>query len=246
MSTAWLEPDWLQIPGVRVISTFRTGGVSVGRYASLNLGDHVDDEPAAVAANRQRLVLGAKLPAPPHWLTQVHGVRVANLDTESGPIEADAAVTSDLGRPCAILTADCLPVVLSARSGEVVAAAHAGWRGLAAGVLEATVKAMLVAPSTVVAWLGPAIGPAHFEVGADVREAFRAQDLRDDVAFQRNARGRFLADLPRLAKRRLEDLGVQHVFESMECTHADPSRYFSHRRDGITGRQATLIWREAG
>ena len=145
---------------------------------------------------------------------------------------------------CAILTADCLPVVFAADSGETVAAAHAGWRGLAAGVIEATVRAMGVAPGSMVAWLGPAIGPEHFEVGAEVREAFLAGDPEAVAAFEPNARGRFMADLRMLARRRLQGLGVTRIYGGDHCTFAQADRYFSHRRDGITGRQATLIWRE--
>ncbi len=156
---------------------------------------------------------------------------------------ADAAFTRRRGRVCAILTADCLPIVLAADSGDLVAAAHAGWRGLAGGVIEATVKALQVAPERLMAWLGPAIGPEHFEVGAEVRQAFVKGDL-GAAAFVPNARGRFMADLSALARRRLEALGVGRIYGGGQCTYADGDRYFSHRRDGVTGRQATLIWLE--
>ncbi len=226
-------------------------------YASLNLGDHVGDSPEAVGENRRRLKAAAGLPAEPAWLTQVHGTTVADLDAArtgtvgqadlgaSGPVgPADGAFTRQRARVCAILTADCLPIVLAADSGDLVAAAHAGWRGLAGGVIEATVKALQVAPEQLMAWLGPAIGPEHFEVGAEVRQAFVKGDSGAEPAFVPNARGRFMADLSALARRRLAALGVSRIYGGGHCTYADGDRYFSHRRDGVTGRQATLIWLE--
>jgi len=244
MSSAWLEADWPAPAGVRVISTFRGGGASGNRFASLNLGDHVGDDPLTVAENRARLMRDAGLPSEPCWLNQVHGVAVRDLDSPAVSLEAaDAAFTRHPGRVCAILTADCLPVVFAAESGDMVAAAHAGWRGLAAGVIEATVGAMDIRPNRLLAWLGPAIGPQHFEVGAEVRQAFLDQDPGAMEAFTENARGRFMADLGRLARRRLVSLGVDRIYGGGECTYAAAHKYFSHRRDGNTGRQATLIWR---
>ncbi len=256
MSVAWLEPDWPAPATVRALSTWRCGGASLSPYASLNLGGHVGDSADAVAENRRRLAAAAGLPAEPVWLTQVHGTAVADLDAvakldavidldaddraEVGP--ADAAFTRQPGRVCAILTADCLPVLLAAEAGDLVGAAHAGWRGVAAGVIEATVQAMAVAPPGILAWLGPAIGPAHFEVGAEVREALLAADPGAGAAFVANSRGRFMADLAALVRRRLAALGVSHIYGGGECTFATAERYFSHRRDGVTGRQATLIW----
>jgi polyphenol oxidase len=244
VSPAWVEADWPAPPGVRVISTLRGGGVSLGRYASLNLGDHVGDDAGSVAVNRDTLKSAAGLPEEPLWLAQVHGIHVANLDVEGSPGPADAAVTRRRGRVCAILTADCLPLVFTTDSGASIAAAHAGWRGLAEGVVEATVQALGEPAHQLQVWLGPAIGPAHFEVGAEVRQAFVAKDPQAETAFFANARGRFMADLPRLAKLRLESLGIKRIYGGGECTYADSQRFFSHRRDGITGRQATLIWRE--
>jgi YfiH family protein len=173
----------------------------------------------------------------------VHGVTVADLDAgaEIGP--ADAAFTRRPGCVCAILTADCLPVLLAAESGEAVGAAHAGWRGLSAGVIEATVRAMGAAPERMLAWLGPAIGPQHFEVGGEVREALLQQDRGAQGAFRANSCGRFMADLGLLARRRLGTLGISRIYGGGECTYASPDKYFSHRRDGNSGRQATLIWR---
>ena len=241
----WLEPDWPAPPGVRVISTLRQGGVSEGRYASLNLGDHVGDDAETVAENRRRLAQSALLPATPNWLQQVHGVAVADLDQPHLAQPADAAMTRQEGRVCAILTADCLPIMLAAVSGETVAAAHAGWRGLAGGVLESTMKALRLPGEQVQAWLGPAIGVEHFEVGAEVREVFLVGNEAAEAAFQPNSRGRFMADLALLARLRLERLGVRRIYGGTLCTYADPQRFFSHRRDGTTGRQATLIWRES-
>jgi YfiH family protein len=244
VNLAWLEVDWPAPPGVHAISTFRAGGVSAAPYASLNLGDHVGDSAQAVAENRLRLREAARLPAEPCWLQQVHGVAVRNLDTSEG-CPADGAYTRAADRVCAILTADCLPVLLSNESGGTVGAAHAGWRGLSNGVIEATIAAMGVPAHTLLAWLGPAIGPQHFEVGAEVCDAFTARDAGAIAAFKINSRGRFMADLALLARRRLAALGVARIYGGALCTYAESKRYFSHRRDGTTGRQATLIWRQS-
>jgi YfiH family protein len=246
MSALWFEADWPAPPGVRALSTFRGGveGVSQAPYASFNLGDHVGDDPAAVAENRRCLKEGAGLPAEPGWLAQVHGIHVVDIDRPGVRVAADAAVAHGAGKVCAILTADCLPLVLTTDAGDRVAAAHAGWRGMAAGVIEATVRALGGPADQLMAWLGPAIGPRHFEVGAEVREAFVSVDAATAGAFEPNARGRFMADLPGLARRRLANLGVSRIYGGTECTFARADRYYSHRRDGITGRQATLIWRE--
>jgi polyphenol oxidase len=245
VSIKWLQADWPAPAGVTAISTFRGGGASSVPFESLNLGAHVRDDPAAVAENRARLVRAAELPSEPCWLTQVHGVAVKNLDTQaSDSAAADAAFTRQPGRVCAILSADCLPVLFASESGDLVGAAHAGWRGLAAGVIEATIVAMRVPSEQLLAWIGPAIGPKHFEVGAEVRHAFLEQEAGADEAFTQNACGRFMADLGVLARRRLGTLGITRIYGSGECTFASPDRYFSHRRDGNTGRQATLIWRE--
>lgn len=247
MSIEWLTPHWPVPPNVRAISTLRGGGVSVGPYASLNLGIHVQDAPEAVAENRRRLRMAAELPGEPAWLAQVHGVRIADLDVpgpgpETGPPVADGASTRIPGRVCAILTADCLPILLASEAGDAVAAVHAGWRGLAGGVIESAVKALGIDPGAILAWLGPAIGPEHFEVGPEVREHLLRDDPGAGAAFVPNARDRFMANLPDLARRRLERLGIVRLFGERECTHARADRYFSHRRDGHTGRQATLIW----
>jgi YfiH family protein len=251
VTPSWTVPVWPAPQGVRVLSTWRGGGVSGGSYASLNLGGHVGDAAAAVAENRSRLRRAAGLPGEPVWLRQVHGIGVADLDAPgtgagagAGEPGADAACTRQPGRVCAILTADCLPLVFATEDGDRVGAAHAGWRGLAEGVIEAAVRALDVPPEALLVWLGPAIGPLHFEVGAEVREALLKRDLGAEAAFVPNARGRFMADLYALARRRLSALGVSRIFGGEECTYARADRYFSYRRDGVTGRQATLIWLE--
>ncbi len=229
---------------LRAVATTRAGGVSGGAWAGLNLGDHVGDDPAAVAINRARLQAALDLPAPPHWLRQVHGTAVT-IPGRQAPAESDAAVTREPGCVLAILTADCLPVLFAERNGSVIGAAHAGWRGLAAGVLEATLAAMDCRPADVLAWLGPAIGAAAFEVGDEVRSAFLEADPGAGAAFTANARGRWQADLAALARRRLGASGVTRVYGGEPCTHADPMRFYSHRRDGRTGRMASLIWIES-
>jgi polyphenol oxidase len=238
----WLEADWPAPAAVRVVSSFRTSGVSAPPYDSLNLAEHVGDVAAHVADNRRRLTAAAGLPSEPVWLEQVHGTRVLDVDAACEVAPADAIFTRQRGRVCAILTADCLPLVLAADAGDLVGAAHAGWRGLAAGVIESTIDALGEAPARLLAWLGPAIGPEHFEVGAEVREALLVQDGGAAQAFTPNARGRYRADLFTLARRRLVAAGVKRIYGGGVCTFADKARYFSHRRDGITGRQGTFIW----
>lgn len=237
----WIEPDWPAPSGVRAAATTRLGGASLGPYASWNLGDHVGDDPAAVAANRRLLRERLGLPAEPLWLRQVHGCNVA----QAGGCEADAAVAFAPGQVCAVLTADCLPLLFCDRSGTRVAAVHAGWRGLAAGVIEAAVARLGVAPGELLCWLGPAIGPDAFEVGDEVRQAFLAQGLAGaEAAFRASPSGRWLADLYALARIRLRAVGVPGVWGGGLCTYADGERFFSYRRDGLTGRMASLVWIE--
>lgn len=242
MSIEWITPDWPVPPCVRALSIWRGGGVSRGPFASLNLGAHVGDDPDAVASNRRAVRDAAGLPAEPEWLRQVHGTGVADLDSGAPDAPADAAIARRWGRVAVILTADCLPVLIAAEDGTAVAAAHAGWRGLAAGVLEATVRALGVPPQRLLAWIGPGIGRKHYEVGPEVRAAFATQGSAAEWAFRPNARGRYLADLPALARDRLEALGIERIGATADCTYSDANRYFSHRRDGHCGRQATLIW----
>ncbi len=242
MSGGWFVPDWPVPPGVRAVSTTREGGVSRPPFEGFNLADHVGDAPAAVARNRAALLTGVPLPQAPQWLHQVHGTAVVDLDRcAESPPQGDAALTRTPGRVCAVLTADCLPVLLCDREGSVVAAAHAGWRGLAAGVLEETVAAM-GGGARLLAWLGPAIGPDAFVVGEEVRAAFLAQDTGAAACFAPFG-DRWRADLFALARRRLEALGVA-VYGGGICTWSD-DRFFSYRREGVTGRMASLIWLEA-
>jgi hypothetical protein len=236
----FLVPDWPVPPGVRALVTTRRGGVSEGRYASLNLALHVGDDAATVAANRHRLRHALGLPAEPAWLDQVHGPGVTVLPRVA-LVPADAAVTFSRGNVCAVLVADCLPVFLASRSGDRVGIAHAGWRGLAAGVVEATIRALDCEPGSLVAWLGPSIGPDAFEVGREVRDAF-ADDPLTAQAFRPGRADRFLADLPALARLRLAAAGVAAIYGGGLCTHADADRFYSYRRDGATGRMAALAW----
>jgi purine-nucleoside/S-methyl-5'-thioadenosine phosphorylase / adenosine deaminase len=240
---AFIAPDWRAPPGVRALITTRIGGVSRGPYAGLNLGDHVGDDPAAVALNRARLA--AHLPHPPLWLRQVHGVGVADPRRDRPGCEADASVTRQPGQVLAVLTADCLPVLLADESGAAIAIAHAGWRGLAAGVIERTVAALGTPPRRLVAYLGPAIGPRAFEVGHDVRDAFLRDDSDAASAFVPAASGKWFADLCALARQRLARLGTTRVYGGVFCTSSDPARFYSHRRDQITGRMASLLWLES-
>ena len=241
----WIVPDWPAPSAVGALMTTRTGGVSAGAYASLNVGANVGDIDEAVAENRRRL--SAFLPAPPRWLRQTHGTAVAVHGANAGaePAAADAAVTRVRGVVCAVQVADCLPVLLADRAATAVGIAHAGWRGLAAGVVEQTVAALAAVGADadhLVAWLGPAIGPTAFEVGAEVRTAFVAIDAGADAHFAPGAPGKWHADLRALARRRLAACGVHAVAASGECTASDPARFFSWRRDRAGGRMAALVW----
>lgn len=244
-----LPMDWPQPDGVGTAITLRTGGVSGGPWQSLNLADHVGDNPHHVAANRQRLMqlLGLQRPLP--WLRQVHGTQVVRSGVRPNPPEADACYSRESGVVCAILTADCLPVLFCDRAATVVAAAHAGWRGLAAGVLHNTVRAMDVAPENILAFLGPAISQPYFEVGPEVLEQFVASTWgrRETAAIANcfsadNNSDRLHGNLAQLARIHLAQLGVRQVYGGEHCCYADPERFYSYRRDGVTGRTASLIW----
>ena len=232
-------PDWPAPPRVKCLMTTREGGVSGAPWASFNLGDHVGDDPAHVVANRARL--RQSLPAEPGWLRQVHSARVVELGRDTNP-EADASFTREAAQVCAVLTADCLPVLFCDHSGSVVAAAHAGWRGLADGVLEATVAAMGVKPGEILVWMGAAIGPQAFEVGDEVRQVFVARHPEAAAAFAPHAPGKWLADIYRLARIRLDHAGVGSVHGGGRCTFSEADRFYSYRRDGVTGRMASLVW----
>jgi YfiH family protein len=237
----WIVPDWPAPPRVKALVTTRAGGVSAGPYATFNVGFSTGDDPAAVDTNRSRL--RALLPGEPRWLRQMHGARVLEAAEIDGRPEADASVACAPGIVCAIQIADCLPVLFTDRSGSVVAAAHAGWRGLAAGVIENTVAAMGgKGAAEIIAYIGPGIGPRAFEVGDDVRDAYISRDARAAAAFQPHDTGKWLADLPSLARGALERCGVTEIYGGTLCTYADPRRFYSYRRDQVTGRMAALIW----
>lgn len=245
MLSDFILPDWPAPRRVHAAQTTRHGGVSVGPYASFNLGTRCGDAPEAVAANRRRLRSALRLPAEPAWLQQVHGRDVVTLPLAGeAPPAADASVAAAPGQVCVVMTADCLPVLFCDRDGRSVAAAHAGWRGLAAGVLEATVAAMPAAPSELMAWLGPAIGPDAFQVGEEVRAAFVDADAGAAAAFQPDAPGKYRADLYALARRRLQRAGVSAIHGGGLCTYSDAARFYSYRRETPCSRLASLIWIE--
>lgn len=240
-----IVPDWPVPAGVGSLVTTRNGGVSQAPFASLNLGRHVGDDPDAVTVNRERV--GALVGGSPLWLNQVHGIRVvdaAGCSPQDVPPEADAAFSRQAGVVCTVMTADCLPVLFCNDAGTVVAAAHAGWRGLLAGILEETIVAMDVPAKSLLAYLGPAIGPRAFEVGDEVRSAFMAADAGSETAFDPSQPGKWLADIYGLARRRLAGQGVERVFGGSFCTASEADRFFSYRRDGQTGRMASMIWLE--
>jgi polyphenol oxidase len=241
----WITPDWPAPTSVRALSTLRTGGVSRGNYASFNLATHVGDERNSVLRNRELLKDAASLPAEPIWLEQVHGNVVWQVSgpSSSTPI-ADASVTRTKKQICTILTADCLPVIFCDLEGTAVGAAHAGWRGLAGGVLNETLRAMGSPAARVIAWMGPAIEQSAFEVGDEVREQFVARTPHHANAFASNDRGRWQADIYALARRELESLGVAGVYGGGFNVYADAERFFSYRRDKQTGRMATMVWIE--
>ena len=238
-----LTADWPAPRHVRTLITTRNGGVSTGPFHSLNLGDHVGDNSSDVFTNRA--LLRRELPAEPAWLNQVHGVTVLNAaDVGLPPPNGDASFTRQRQVVCVVMTADCLPLLLSNEEGTVVAAAHVGWRGLRDGVMEATVAACNERPGRLMAWLGPAIGPKAFEVGESVRTAFMDFAPSATAAFIKISNGKYQADIRTLARQRLNAAGVEQIYSSKECTVIDRERFFSYRRDGQTGRMASLIWLE--
>jgi YfiH family protein len=240
----WIIPQWPAADNVRALITTRNGGASTGVYANFNVGAGSGDDAEAVKQNRARL--RSLLPAEPVWLRQVHGTKVVEADKAIDEAEADASFTRAANTVCLVMMADCLPVLLADASGSVVGAAHAGWRGLCAGVIENTVQAMYTDPAGLMAYLGPCIGPSVYEVGAEVRAAFCAVDPAATSAFVAKANGKWLANLPLLARQRLTALGVPptRIYGGTDCTLSDPGRFFSYRRDGASGRLAALIWRE--
>jgi len=236
-----IVPDWPAPANVKALQTTRHGGISAVPYDTLNLGLHVGDDPVRV--NRNRQLLAPLMPSEPVWLEQVHGTVVADADAAACRVVADACIARKHGSVCVVMTADCLPVLLCDEQGTVVGAAHAGWKGLVSGVIEATVREMGVAPQRLMAWLGPAIGPEAFEVGAEVRAAFMAQDPRAAGAFTPYGdQGKFHADLYKLARQRLAALGITRIFGGNFCTFHQRDKFFSYRRDGVTGRMGTFVW----
>lgn len=231
MTDFFLVPDWPAPPNVKALVTTRAFG---------NLADHVGDGKSAVAARRAEL--RGYLPAEPLWLTQVHGRHCVDAATATAGVEADAAFAHSAGVVCAVLTADCMPILICDDAGTAVAAVHAGWRGLAGGAVEATVAALARPPERLLAWLGPAIGPAAFEVGDDVRAAFLADDAGAGEAFVAKPGGKWLCDLYALARRRLGGLGVSRVSGGGRCTFGEASQFFSYRRERHTGRMASMVW----
>lgn len=239
----FIRPDWPAPAHVRAMTTTRAGGFSAGCYESLNLGDHVGDDADAVARNRALLRETLNIPEP-SWLKQVHGIDVVEATFGEPGGVADGAYTEMVGTVCAVLTADCLPVFLCDREGSKVAVVHAGWRGLAAGVIEAGVLALRAPGEELLAWLGPGIGPDAYEVGDDVRDTFIGHDPEAAPAFRANGDGRWLADMYTLARQRLQAMGVGAIYGGGHCTVHEGERFYSYRRDGATGRMASLIWIE--
>lgn len=239
LDLTFITPSWPAPNCVKAIQTTRQGGVSKPPYNALNLATHVNDLPRDVAHNRQ--MLSAYLPSEPVWLNQIHSTRVVNAATCQCIEDADASFTTQEHVVCVTMTADCLPVLLCDQAGTVVAAAHAGWRGLCDGVVEATIAAMPVEPAQLIAWLGPAIGPEAFEVGQDVVQQFIDKDKQAANAFKRTT-DKWLGDLYLIARQRLNSAGVKQIYGSVDCTFGNPERFFSYRRNQDTGRMATMIW----
>ena len=237
-----IKPNWPAPPQVKAYTTTRHGGVSLSPYDSFNLADHVGDDAPAVASNRAILTATLNLPTEPIWLQQVHGIQAIAAQSTQFNCLADAAYTNQFGVICVVLTADCLPVLFCDRHGTAVAAAHAGWRGLADGILEATLQYFQVPAQDILVWLGPAIGPKVFEVGDEVRTAFIRRLPAAQAAFTPSHQGRWLANLYQLAHQRLGQQGITHIYGGDFCTYTDHQRFYSYRRDKITGRMANLIW----
>lgn len=240
-----IQPSWSPLPGVHALTTTRLDGNSIGPYKGLNLARHVGDDPDHVRRNRQLLLENCALPSEPIWLQQVHGTEVHKLSSNSTEInpEADAVWTQESGLVCAIMTADCLPILLSDTRGQKIAAIHAGWRGLLAGIIEKTLASMQADTNNSVAWLGPAIGPKAFEVGDEVYQAFCEKDPALSAAFTPK-NGKWLMDIYAAARQILQVAAVESIFGGDYCTFADSVHFYSYRRSGVTGRMATLIWKD--
>lgn len=235
-------PNWPAPPNVRAMQTTRQGGVSAAPYDTLNLADHVGDEPLTVARNRT--LLNHLVPSEPVWLVQKHGTEIVNADQTSCFPQGDACIARHRDAVCVVMTADCLPVLLCDTQGSVVGAVHAGWKSLLAGIIETTVQAMEVEPQNLMAWLGPAISQEAFEVGKEVHDFFVAADPHAESAFIQGQHGKWFADLYALARLRLNSLGITQIYGGDHCTYRESDKFFSYRRDGVTGRMGTFIWRE--
>ena len=244
LENGFVYPDWPTPTNVKAVMTTRSGGVSTAPFDTMNLGDHVEDDPESVKANRQQLSTQLALPEAPIWLSQVHGTVALQHDMATEGDAADAIVAHQPKQVCTIMTADCLPVLFCNKQGTVVAAAHAGWRGLESGILESTIAGMRCESADIIVWLGAAIGPTAFEVGDEVRQAFTERHSDTQVAFSAQKNGKFLADIYRLARIRLEIAGVgsENIYGGEWCTYTQSDLYFSYRRESHTGRMASLIW----
>ena len=242
MNSSFIIPDWPVAETIRSFSTTRLGGISSSPYDSLNLGLHVGDEPDAVLANRNQLIQELKLPEQPRWLDQIHGTHVCSAQDWQYGDQADAIISHSENQVCSIMTADCLPILLCNQQGTKVAAIHAGWRSLAAGIIEKTIDKFDCHPADIITWLGPAIGPTQFEVGHDVYQAFCQHSDTAQHAFKKTDSSHYLVDIYLLARQRLNALNVSAIFGGDYCTVSDPSQFFSYRRDGVTGRMASIIW----
>ena len=237
-----IKPDWPAPSHIHAYSTTRNGGYSEAPYDSLNFGEHVGDSLENVATNRGLLMESLSLPNEPLWLEQIHSNQVICADAPPEILQADASFAKTANKVCVVTTADCLPLLLCNKAGTIVAAVHAGWRGLATGIIEQTAKILLRHDPELMAWMGPAIGPEHYEVGDEVRQAFISHDPQAEQAFKSSPNNRWLADMYLLARQRLNSLGIQDIYGGGFCTFSDSKRFFSYRRDGVTGRMATLIW----
>lgn len=237
-----IEPDWPAPENIRACTTTRIGGVSQGQYDSFNLAAHVGDDSVAVKQNRKLLFNQCRFPSEPFWLNQIHGSKIADTYQDQPGCDADGMVTAKTGVVCAVLTADCLPLLLTDRKGREVAAVHAGWRGLAAGIIEQAISRMQARPESLLAWMGPAIGASAFEVGEEVRQAFIAHADEDKQGFKPGRPGHWWADIYLLARLRMMRAGVGFISGGDYCTVTDRERFYSFRRDGVTGRMASLIW----
>jgi len=244
MTLEFITPSWPAPKNIKAFTTTRIGGFSKSPYDTFNTANHVGDDPDAVAKNRKLLRETLHLPSEPTWLNQVHGVEVIQANQQTTPVTADASFTQKPGVVCVAQTADCLPLLVCDRAGTTVAAIHAGWKGLAAGVIEATINTLKIPAQELLVWLGPAMGPQSFEVKEDVLAAFTTVDPKAELAFKPINSTQWLANIYLLAKQRLNNLGITHIYGEELCTYNDKERFFSFRRDKDTGRMASLIWME--